>query len=213
MRRLFIAAVVLLWSSEAGLTQSVTTTPGIGLTSPLGIPGSTSSGSPTGIPLGATEIDPGGIGPTPIGPMSSSSSCIGTTSSSTGVAGSSTGMAGGAAMGTTGASSSFDGGGMASATTSSSCSAPSSGVVSSTGTASPLSNPGASATSNLGGGAIPLGATELDSGGVSSLIGVPAPSVTATPCVGSTMTNGLMSGSSGPTGSIGTGGMTSSSGC
>jgi hypothetical protein len=195
MGRLLIAAIVVVLSCEAGLTQALTNTPSIGLTSPLGIPGSTSPGSPTGIPLGATEIDPGGIGPTPIGPTSSSSTCVSTSSS--------TGVDSGAAGGTMGTTSLFDGGGISSATTSSSCSLPSSSAVSSAGTASPLSTPGVTATFGLNGGAIPLGATEIDGGGVSSLIGIPVPSVTSTPCVGSTTTNLA----------AGTTGMTSSSGC
>lgn len=206
MRRLFIAAAAFLFSCEGVLAQSVINSPGMGATSPLGILGSTSPGLTTGIPLGATEIDPGGLGPTPIGPMSTGSSCLGTTSSS------SSGTAGGAGTGTT---SSFDGGGMGSAVTSSSCSLPSSNAVSSAGAASPLSNPGASATTSLNGGVVPLGATEINSAGISALIGIPAPSITVTPCIGST-TNGLMSGSLDPsslaTGSMNAGG-TASSGC
>jgi len=73
MRRLFVAAAAVLFSCEIGLAQSLMTTPAMRGTSPLGMLGSTSSGTATGIPLGATEIDPGGLGPTPIGPMSSGS--------------------------------------------------------------------------------------------------------------------------------------------
>ena len=237
MRRLFIAAAAILLSCEAGLAQT-TTIPGIGLTSPLGIPGSTASvsGLPTGIPLGATEINPGGVGPAPIGPTTPTASCLGIGSSSSGTmigsaglgtmaAGAMSGtMTGGAMSGTTtagvsgtgGTTSSFDGGGMGSALTSGGCPLPSSSVVSSAGTASPM--PGTIGTTRLDGGVIPLGATETNSAGVSPLIGVPAPSTAVTPCVGSTTTVGsLMPGSSGSSsltmGSIGTSGVTSTSGC
>jgi hypothetical protein len=96
-------------------------------------------------------------------------------------------------------------------TSSSGCSVPSSGVVSPFGTASPLSNPDANSTARLDGGVIPLGATEMNSAGVSPLIGIPAPSVAVTPCIGSTTTSGLMSGSS--SGTTGMSGVTSSPGC
>ena len=228
MRRLFIAAVAILLSCEAGLAQT-TTIPGIGLTSPLGIPGSTASvsGLPTGIPLGATEINPGGIGPMPIGPTTPTASCLGIGSSSSGTmigsaglgtmaTGAMSGTMTGGLSGTGGTTSSFDGGGMGSALTSGGCPLPSSSVVSSAGTASPM--PGTIGTTRLDGGVIPLGATETNSAGISPLVGVPAPSTAVTPCIGSTTTVGsLMPGSSDSSsltmGSIGTSGVPSTFGC
>jgi hypothetical protein len=240
MRRLFIAAVAILLSCGAGLAQSPMTTPGMGVTSPLGTPGSTSPGFQTGIPLGATELNPGGLGPTAISPMSSSTSsgCVGMASSSSGIAGisgmagsagmtGSSGMAGGAASATLGTPSSFDGGGvgsMGSASTSSGCSTtPSSGTVSSAGTASPLSNPAGATTTGLN-GAIPLGSTEINSLGVSPLIGASSPSSTTTPCVSTlttgmagTSSTGVMAGTLGApdptTGSTSAAGVTPSPGC
>jgi hypothetical protein len=210
MRRLFIAAVLILFGCEAGLAQT-TTIPGIGLTSPLGIPGATSSASglPTGIPLGATEINPGGLGLAPIGPTTPTANCLGT-----GTGSSYTGMIGSASMGTMaagavsgattggavtgtsntgeaaagGTTSSFDGGGMGSASVSGGCPLPSSAVVSSAGTASPM--PGTIGTTRLDGGVIPLGSTATSSAGLSPLIGVTAPSTAVSPCIGSSTTFG-----------------------
>jgi hypothetical protein len=220
MRRLFIAAALILFGCEAGLAQSGMAIPGIGITSPLGIAGATSPTLPTGIPLGATEINPGGVGPAPFGPTTPTASCLGTSSSSTGMIGSaasgtlaggavSGAMTGGALSGTTtdgesgtsGMTSSFDGGGMGSTT---GCPLPSTGVVSSAGTASPM--PGTPGTLRLDGGAIPLGATEMNSAGISPLVGVPAPgsTITTAPCIGSMTTDGSSSLTSS---------MTSTSGC
>jgi hypothetical protein len=222
MRRLFIAAALILFGCEAGLAQSGMAIPGIGITSPLGIAGATSPTLPTGIPLGATEINPGGVGPAPLGPTTQTANCLGTGggSSYNGMIGSaysgtlapgavSGSTTGGAVSGTTtdgesgtsGMTSSFDGGGMGSTT---GCPLPSTGVVSSAGTASPM--PGTTGTLRLDGGAIPLGSTEMNSAGISPLVGVPAPgsTITTTPCIGSMTTDGSSSLTSS---------MTSTSGC
>src|SRR5437763_6460744 len=132
----------MLFGCCAPHAQSATTTSGLGATSPLGMLGSSgATGSGTGIPLGATEIDPGGLSPV-------SSSCnSGMTSMS-------------------GTSSIFDGGGSnstGSASSTSSCT--SSNNVTSAGTASPLSMPGTSSGLTLNGRTIPLGATEIGSAG------------------------------------------------
>ena len=165
MRQMVIVAIATLLSCDAGFAQSVITTPGLGATSPLGTLGSMSpsasspSGSFTGIPLGATAIDPGGLSPATnsiTSPMSSNSSCV------------ATGVTAGMGSGT-GTSSTFDGGGL----TAGACPTTSASV-SSAGTASPLSSPGATATLQLNGGTIPLGSTEINSAGVGGLIGIPA---------------------------------------
>src|SRR5215468_1248568 len=105
-RTVAIMAMVLL-SCAVGHAQtsmgSSTSPSALGATSPLGIPGATSP-STTGIPLGATEIDPGGLGVVP-GATSSNFGCI------------STGTLPGSGSTTTSTatgSSTFDGGGMTS---------------------------------------------------------------------------------------------------
>jgi len=63
MRRLVAIAAVILMGCGAGHAQTSMSTPAMGATSPLGTLGPSGS-SGTGIPLGATEIDPGGVSPT-----------------------------------------------------------------------------------------------------------------------------------------------------
>lgn len=61
MQRTSLIIVALLFSCSASYSQTMNTQ-ALGATSALGIPGSSGSGtSSTGIPLGATEIDPGGM--------------------------------------------------------------------------------------------------------------------------------------------------------
>jgi hypothetical protein len=187
MRRLFVLAVAMLFSGSASLAQTAMGTPSIGATSPLGIPGSTSSASPTGIPLGATEIDPGGLSPAPIGSMAGGSNCIAAGILSSGMATSAASASSTAGTSATpGTASTFDGGGTTGmgTVTSGNCASTSSGMLSSTGTASPLSNPGANTSSALSGGTLPLGSTEIGSAGVSPMINVPGPTITTTPCAG-----------------------------
>jgi len=199
MRRTAAITVAILLSCGASYAQTAMSTPGMGATSPLGIPGS-SGATGTGIPLGATEIDPGGISPVPSNTMNSASAC--TPSNTTGgssMTGSSTG----------GANSSFDGGGLsgtaAGVMSSGSCVTPT--TPSTFGTASPQSTSVGTGTSSLGrpqlrGGTIPLGATELGNAGISPMVGVPAPNSLNSPCAGAigTATSGLAAGSSGASG-------------
>src|SRR5215212_9956039 len=154
MPRVLLTIAALLVSCVAAPAQNAVVRSALGATSPLSGLGSPTSGAPTGIPLGATEIDPGGLSPLPCSSAAFSS-----------LAGSS--QSGGAA-GTT-----FDGGGMFS----SGCNAAPAATVSSTGNVSPLFTPGATSGSLLSGGSIPLGATEIDNGGVSPMITVPSPSL------------------------------------
>jgi hypothetical protein len=210
MPRILLTIAALLLSCEAVPAQNAVVRSALGATSPLSGLGSPTSGAPTGIPLGATEIDPGGLSPLPCSSAAFSS-----------LAGSSQS---GAAAGTT-----FDGGGMFS----SGCNAAPAATVSSTGNVSPLFTPGATSGSLLSGGSIPLGATEIDNGGVSPMITVPSPSLTSqmtvqslsvtsmtpvptvssaspSPCTGSTPSGGTSSGVT--SGSTSTTGVTSS-GC
>lgn len=168
MRVLSLVAAVILFGCTVAHAQSVMSPSGLGPTSPLGVPGSSASSgsnSPTGIPLGATEIDPGGLSPAPLSNFS--------TSGFTANSGMSSGMTGlnGSGIGSTSTmGSTFDGGGFGSTTTSPGASV---NTATSTGTASPLSTMGTSSNFTLNGGTIPLGSTEINSGGVSPLITVP----------------------------------------
>jgi hypothetical protein len=168
MRCAYVMMIMILLSSSAAQAQSASTTPTIAATSPLGLLGSSSSIG-TGVPLGATEIDPGGL--SPLG------ACVPSDLSTQGASATNSSSAG----------STFDGGGLANTgSITSSCTSGTPNVTP-TGIASPLSG----ATSNLAGGAIPLGATGLDSGGLSPMIAVPAPALPApggvTSCTGSLM--------------------------
>jgi hypothetical protein len=139
--------------------------PGIGQTSPLGVMGSNPSVGPIGIPLGATEFQPGGMSPLPSGTsLDASCSAMGSTTS-----------------GLSGSTSVFDGGG----TSGMSGSAPSSGTCSmglGSGSGSPSqtgasgTSPGGSVPGQLAGrSGIPMGATQLGSAGLS-----PTPTVSPT---------------------------------
>jgi hypothetical protein len=171
MRGLSAGFIAALLSCGAAAPQSMSTTPAApGATSPLGIPGMgaamgspagtgmTGTVAPAGIGLGATEISPGGLSPTPT--CSGDSTYYGMTSTSGGMP----------------ASSTFDGGGVSgvglSGAMSTSCPTAVAGSAA-TGAGSP-----ASAGSGTGTPAgIALGSTEIGSAGVSPMIGVPTPSV------------------------------------
>jgi hypothetical protein len=184
-RQLSMAALALLCGCVAASAQTSTTPSAMGTTSPLGTL-DTSGTSGTGLPLGATEIDPGGLG------TLANSTCN--------------------ASGSTG--SIFDGGGWV--RLDQQAQAPAArprNPSSTTGTASPVSSPGASSTLTLNGGNIPLGATETNTTGASPLIAIPTPSIssmtsgtTTTPCASSMTTSSAAL----ATGSIAT---ASSSGC
>src|SRR4051794_32071496 len=98
MRHACIIMTAIVLGCGAAQAQSAASPPAIGATSPFGMLGASgSSGSSvTGIPLGATEIDPGGLSP-------ASPACS--------PAGSS--LLGGSGMTSAGAGSTFDGGGLA----------------------------------------------------------------------------------------------------
>jgi hypothetical protein len=129
-------------------TATSTTIPGMGATSPLGIPGSMGASAPsdTGVPMGATEVDPGGLSPIP------SANCLSTGASSTFDSG---------GLSAAGSAPSYDA--IGSAPSTSNCT--SSPNVSTTGTASLLATPGTSVGSALNGGTIPLRSTEMEAGG------------------------------------------------
>src|SRR5262245_53405601 len=107
MRRTCAMIIMVLLSCGAAQAQSATTQSGMGATSPLGILGSSAS-SGTGVPLGATEIDPGGLSPA-TSCVPTDPSVLGNTSTTTGT--STTSGLSGTSSATSG--STFDGGGIA----------------------------------------------------------------------------------------------------
>jgi hypothetical protein len=186
MRILPLLVAAILFGCGAVHAQSAMTGGGMGTTSPLatsplGILGSSASGgsnSTAGIPLGATEIDPGGLSPAPI------SSCD--TSGSAAYSGMSSGMNGSSGSGMP-IGSAFDGGGVGSTATSACTSTSASASSAASGSvASPLSPMGTNSNFTLNGGTIPLGSTELDSAGVSPLIITPMSNGLTPSCAGST---------------------------
>ena len=75
-----LAALVLSCSTSLAQIAPLTViSPAMGATSPLGIPGAltgvTSPVGPVGIPLGASELSPGGLSPAPFDPTASTNSC------------------------------------------------------------------------------------------------------------------------------------------
>jgi hypothetical protein len=204
MRHLLpIVTATLLFVAAPAVSQvsSTSPAPGMGMTSPLGGAGPV---GPVGIPLGSTELTPGGLSPGPLGATAGISNCGTNGTSVTG--GITPGISG---SGTTGASSTFDGGGNVG------MSAPCSSTLSGS-TVSGTQNPfvtGTTGGSALGVGTIPLGSTELASPGISPIVPSPgaAPGLTsASPCVGTSMTSpGTLGGGS----TIGTSSMSSPTVC
>jgi hypothetical protein len=159
MLRVLAIIATMVSSCGAADAQSATGIPALPAASPLGILGSGSaSGSRgAGIPLGATEIDPGGLSP------AANANC----------------PSGGPMVTATGMGATFDGGGfnaIGSAPATAGCATSN---LPPSGTASPLPASGTRLGSPVNGGTIPLGATAIDGGGISPLIGVSPPSSSA----------------------------------
>lgn len=180
-RALTIVGAALLFAirCDAGFAQ-VSTTPGMGATSPLG---SLLSNAPSqanaiplgGIPLGATELNSGGLSPT-VG----TAPCSSTAPTS---------------PGTSGSSSNFDGGGsMSYATISTSCASGSSapGAAASPAAGSPITG----LTPGSAGAGVPLGSTELGTPGESPAMLLPVPSISGVPCPGISPMTGTLGTSS-----------------
>jgi hypothetical protein len=180
----------------AQMTPPIFGAPAMGATSPLGVPGATSAVGAVGIPMGATELAPGGLSPAPLDPTASTDPCF----------------SAGVSSATTGSSSTFDGAGMSTGTSqgmasfglssgpmglSGSC-GPGISAGTASGTASTSSLGGATA-GTVSGGAIPLGAIELNNAGVSPMVTSP---IVGSPCgVGtSSMTMGATGTTMGGTG-------------
>lgn len=168
MRGELIATLLAaLLSAPAALAQvgaMGAPTPGMGLTSPLGITPN-SSESPTGIPFGATELASPGLSPALIGTSGMPSS------------GAACSTSGGSSSEMSTSSGTYDGGGMAVAGGS-----PLTGGTSMSGmcaAASGGSPPSATSTPSPGGASragIPLDSVEIGNAGLSPLVTVPAPS-------------------------------------
>jgi hypothetical protein len=184
MRRVWMVTAIMMLGCKAALAQ-VGGSPGIAETSPLGMSGGLQlapSVGPTGIPLGATELNSLGISPMltdPIGILASGTTCSTAGSASTGISG------------VISSASTYDGGGLTagggmgdgtalpgSATI---CGATSKGTASSTLSARSISPNGVSRTG------IPLGSVEIGSAGVSPLITVPTPPMLFSPLGGSSL--------------------------
>lgn len=175
-------AMVLLGCGCASAQLSGSAPSPLGITSPLGI-GPASPVSPTGIPLGSTELGSLGVTPTisgtsPLGPAAAGSlaTCAGVDSMAGNLTGTSTGTS---TLTTPGSINLFDGGGTM-GTASGTCA----NIATSTSasTASSASSPtGMGAASAVGRVGIPMGSTELGVGGVSPVpqVLVPNPSVPA----------------------------------
>jgi hypothetical protein len=193
-----LAALFVCNAAMAQVSGMASPTPTIGTTSPLGL-GTSTTVSPTGIPLGSTEVASPGVSPAP-GDATGTISMPGssTTCSTIGTAPSSM----------FGSTASFDGGGMAMGTaapatatsgmsTSSGISATSgmsttSGMLQTSGMSGMCgsgsssiissSTPTSTSPTTPGGGArtgIPMGSTEIGNLGVSSAAAVPTLSVTS----------------------------------
>ena len=167
MRRILIAAMQAALIGCGPVAAQVggvgIPTPGIAATSPLGMtPGS--SVSPTGIPMGATELASPGLSPATngaIGMTGFGTTCSAMASPSSGMSSSST---------------NFDGGGIGVGT---GTSLPGSTAVCGTGSSSSASSSAAMSSASPAGGAragIPMGSVEIGSAGVSPLVVVPVPS-------------------------------------
>jgi len=155
-----VLPVALLLSTASGAEDAARAqaSPGMGATSPLS-QGATLSPSQSAIPLGATEINPGGLSPSP---------CPGTSIPGTS-----------AARGIAGQIGVFDGGGLdVDASASSACGAITLGGPAAANLAAPPGGFAGGGTMTIG-GPIPLGATELSSTGLSATITVPVPTVSS----------------------------------
>jgi hypothetical protein len=179
------AAALLGCGSAFAQVGGMSISPGLGMTSPLGI-GPGSPVAPAGTPLGATELAALGLSPMMSGasPMGATTggatSCSGIGGSmpqtSFGTGGSSmTGASSGTGTSTADMSSIFDGGGMTGTATGACASIGSSSLA---GPAAPVpSGGGMGSVSSVGRVGIPLGSSELESAGLAP----PSVALTANP--------------------------------
>ena len=176
---LIVAAALPLLCCNSAFAQTTTGTAApssLGLTSPLGMGPGAAVGA-TGIPLGATEmttpgVSPGAAGTSPLGSMTTGTcSSIGAsaqpTTSTSGSAGPGTSMAGTSSTmgGTSAPTFLFDSTGISGAT-SSTCAG---GTTASSNPSASASSPGNGVRSGTGRVGVPMGSTELTTGGLSPL--------------------------------------------
>ncbi|SEF10267.1 hypothetical protein SAMN05444161_8402 [Rhizobiales bacterium GAS191] len=183
MTRLLIAmtTAALLQSGPSLAQVGTAVLPAIGMTSPLGSSSSFAPAGPVGIPMGAVELNPGGLSPMPLS-STGSAVCSGVGMSSSGMAGS-VGMS---SSGSSGSSSTYDGGGMSGAMSGYAITTPSTLSGTCGSTASGSSSSGTSATPSIAGlssgrAGIPLGSTEVGNLGISPILVVPGPISTLSP--------------------------------
>jgi hypothetical protein len=179
---LIVAMLAALVGCNSAFAQSAPdSAPGMGPTSPLGIMGLGSTVGPTGIPLGATDLGSAGMSPAPSGTLSDTTcSVMGSSTSGSSMlfdGGGTMGMPGAAPSGmgspTSGSSTLFDGGGTGTCGTGSGSNSSGSSLTA----ASPPSS-GGIVPGQLGGqAAIPLGATQLGTGGLGPTPISPAPTI------------------------------------
>jgi hypothetical protein len=196
-----IGTLLLLLSAGMSFAQMAPVAPmapAMGATTPLGMPGAIpSSVGPVGVPLGATELSPGGLSPMALDPTTSTNSCT-----SAGMSGA--GMLGAGTSSMTNSYSTFDGAGMSTSpvgmSASSSCGA---GGTASGTTIAPSALSGSTAGQAPGlapVGSIPLGSTELGNAGVSPMVTSPA---LPSPCTMSLGGSTPMASTNGTTSAVG----------
>ncbi len=195
--KILLTAAAIIWSlfgfdgafAQVGVGA---VTPPLGLTSPLGI-GTAAPVGVTGLPLGATELATPGVSPMASGSSASGAMTTTTTSACSGgigsmqagIAGMGNSMTGaggsmagespatGVISGTAAPTPQFDGAGIA-GTASGTCATAATASSSPTGSAS---SPSLGSQSTVGRIGIPLGSTELATGGLSPLPNITMPSV------------------------------------
>lgn len=187
MRSSLIAAALpaLLFCNVAMAQGIPAATPSLSPTSPLGL-GTGSTVSPTGIPLGATELASPGISPAPTG-VTGTIAMPGSTTSCSAVGTSPSTMSG--------STSTYDGGGLAVGGATPAAAAPSgmstsvicssaSGSAAASSAATPISPTTTGGVAQTG---VPLGSTEIGNLGVSSA--APVPTIGVSPITGSVATS------------------------
>ena len=176
MRRLLSLATSIVIAGCGAAFAQTGPMPGMGATSPLGTTTFTAPSGQIGIPLGSTELDPGGTSPLPGLAQCTGGAISGIGSAVTSGVFDGGGTPTGFGIGTSNSGGSFDGGGTSLG--------PAIGSSCSTGAASPANTPaaGIQVPGSANGNTIPLGSVELANPGVSPLVGVPAPGITTSAC-------------------------------
>src|SRR5882757_701371 len=220
MTRIVMASMAaVLLGCVSALAQVAPGTSPLGMTSPLGV-GPALPVPPTRIPLGATELSSPGVSPmmsaaagsatgtSPACTFGLGTSAMGTSTSTTGTMTGTSSATINSTGGTTASTTVFDGGGMA-GTASGTC--PVIGGSSSGAPAASASSPTMGSASTVARSGVPMGATELGVGGVSTLFTIPTTTLGSNslsfPCT--TTGTSSMTGTSSSTGTTSTTGTSS----